>query len=193
MIGSIISGVAGLASGIVGGVKAGKERRKAEQALKDEQAFNESIFNKEYYSDPLERSDNAALLSNLRRMLDKRDKQTAATAAIMGSTSESVVAANEQSGETMSNAMGNISALNSRYKDNVMNRYLNQRSNLYNQQQGVSAQNAQGWSNFMQNGLGAMASGVSSFNNANVNQPLQAPANQGVTVPKVKIPTKFGE
>lgn len=203
MIGAIASVAAGLASSIIGGVKAGKEKRKAEMALQNEQRLNEDLFNKEYYSDPLERSDNAALLNRLRVMLDKQSKQASATAAITGATPESVIAAQENSNNTLSGAMGNIAAMNSKYKENVMNRYLSQKNNLYNQQQGMYGQNAQSWINYMQNGLGAMTSGSASASNALLNNDsrteppqvkyLQSPSNSGVTVPKVKLPTKFGE
>lgn len=203
MIGAIASVAAGLASSIIGGVKAGKEKRKAEMALQNEQQLNENLFNKEYYSDPLERSDNAALLNRLRTMLDKQSKQTSATAAITGATPESVIAAQENSNNTLSDAMGNMAAMNSKYKENVMNRYLSQKNSLYNQQQGMYGQNAQSWTNYMQNGLGTMTSGAASASNTQLNgnggtEPsqvkyLQSPSNPGVTVPKVKLPTKFGE
>lgn len=203
MIGAIASVAAGLASSIIGGVKAGKEKRKAEMALQNEQRLNEDLFNKEYYSDPLERSDNAALLNRLRTMLDKQSKQTSATAAITGATPESVIAAQENSNNTLSDAMGNMAAMNSKYKENVMNRYLSQKNSLYNQQQGIYGQNAQSWTNYMQNGLGTMTSGAASASNTQLNgnggaEPsqvkyLQSPSNPGVTVPKVKLPTKFGE
>lgn len=203
MIGAIASVAAGLASSIIGGVKAGKEKRKAEIALQNEQRLNEDLFNKEYYSDPLERSDNAALLNRLRTMLDKQSKQTSATAAITGATPESVIAAQENSNNTLSDAMGNMAAMNSKYKENVMNRYLSQKNSLYNQQQGMYGQNAQSWTNYMQNGLGTMTSGAASASNTQLNgnggagyspvEYLQSPSNPGVTVPKVKLPTKFGE
>lgn len=202
MIGAIISGAAGLASSVIGGIKAGKERKKASRALRDEQQFNENLFNKEYYSNPLERSDNAAMLKSLRGMLDKQTRQSAATGAVMGSTPEAVMASKEQANETLSNAAGNISAMNSRYKDNVMGRYLNQRNNLYNQKQGVTEQNAQSWTNLMQNGIGTMMGSASSMGRAVLDGAsalgtpggyIQAPSNPGVSVQRVKVPTKFGE
>lgn len=207
MIGAIASTAAGLASSIIGGVKAGKEKRKAELALKNEQQLNENLFNKEYYSDPLERSDNAALLKRLRTMIDNQTRRTSATAAITGATPESVIAAQEKSNEVLSNAMGNIAAMNSQYKTNVMNRYLNQRNSLYNQQQGTAGQNIQSWTNYMQNGLGTMANGALSIGKSLLDKNETAglkgslgmevnpmPSSySNIIIPKVKIPTKFGE
>lgn len=153
MIGSIISGAAGLIGGVIGGIGAGKARKKAQAALNAEKKANENVFNRDYYSDAMTRSDNASLMRNLRTLLDDQTKKTNASAAVTGATPELQAAQKAAANQTLANAAGNISALNSRYKDNVMNRYMNQRNNLSAQQQGIHQQAAQSWSNMMSNGL----------------------------------------
>lgn len=203
MIGAAIAGGLGLASGIFGGIKAAKQRKKAQRALNEEKTYNENLFNREYYSDPLERSDSAALLRNLREGLKERSKSSVATAAVTGATPEAIVAEKEASNKTISDTMGNLGAMNAQYKDNVMNRYLNQRQNLYNQQQQINGQNTQSWTNMMQNGLGTAINSAGSIGKSILNSatpgstpgstPLQAPAIPSVPVPKISYPTKFGE
>lgn len=203
MIGAAIAGGLGLASGLFGGIKAAKQRKKAQRALNEEKTYNENLFNREYYSDPLERSDSAALLRNLREGLKERSKRTTATAAITGATPEAIVAEKEASNKTISDTMSNLGAMNAQYKDNAMNRYLNQRQNLYNQQQHINGQNTQSWTNMMQNGLGTAINSAGSIGKSILNSatpgstpgstPLQAPAIPSVSVPKISYPTKFGE
>lgn len=199
MIGAAITGGLGLLGGLFGGIKAAKQRKKAQRALNEEKTYNENLFNKEYYSDPLERSDSAALLRNLREGLKERSKSSAATAAVTGATPEAVLADKEAGNKTISDTMSNLGAMNAQYKDNVMNRYLNQRQNLYNQQQQINGQNAQSWTNFMQNGLGTAINSAGSIGQTLLNKtvpgstPLPEPAIPGVPVPKISYPTKFGE
>ncbi|WP_102408713.1 virion core protein, T7 gp14 family [Parabacteroides bouchesdurhonensis] len=197
MIGAAITGGLGLLGGLFGGIKAAKQRKKAQKALNEEREYNDSLFNKEYYSDPLQRSDNAALLRNLREGLKDRTKSSASTAAITGATPEAMVAEKEVANKSITDTVSNISAMNTQYKDNVMNRYLNQRQNLYNQQQQINGQNTESWTNYMQNGLSTALNSAGSIGQSMLNTPgstpLQAPVNTGVTVPKINYPTKFGE
>jgi hypothetical protein len=123
---------------------------------------NTALFNREYYADSMNRSDNQALLRNLRGLLNEQAQRSRQSAAITGATPEQQIAQQAAANNTLANAAGNISALNSRYKDNVMNRYLNQRQNLYNQQQGMYSQEAQSWTNMMQNGLNLATAGAGS-------------------------------
>lgn len=160
MLGAAISAGAGLLGGVIGGIGAGKARRKAQSALNAEKTYNDNLFNAEYYSDAMNRSDNASLMRNLRTLLDDQTKKTNATAAVTGATPEMQMAQKAAANQTLSNAAGNISALNSRYKDNVMSRYLNQRQNLFGQQQNIHSQEAQSWTNMMQNGLNSLGAGA---------------------------------
>lgn len=158
MIGSIISGAAGIASGIFGGIKAGKARKQAQASLDQEKAFNENLFNKEYYADAMERSDNVSLMKNMRDMLTQQNKQAQATAVITGGTAEAAAAQKEAANGVLAQSASNIAASNSSYKDNVMNRYLGQRRSLFNQQQDMYNKSAESWSNMMKNGLSAATS-----------------------------------
>lgn len=160
MLGSAISAGAGLLGGLFGGIKAGKERRKAQRALDEEKKYQEDLFNREYYADPMERSDNAALLRSLREGLKERTRQSAGVAAITGATPEAIVAEKEAANNAIADTMSNLGAINQQYKENVMNRYLNQRNNIARQQQQIYGQSAEGWTNMMQNGIYGATSAV---------------------------------
>ena len=117
-------------------------------------------FNKDYYTDATQRSDTQALLGEMRNRLSVDRKQGAATAAVMGSTPEAIAASKQQTSDTIAQATGNIAASNDRYKDNVLNRYNAQRSNLMAQKFGSQAQSAESWGNMAEGGAKTMASGI---------------------------------
>lgn len=180
-IGDVAKGVTGIGTALFGGIKSGKERKKAARALDEargeiekEKAFNDTLFNREYYQDFLQRSENQAALRSLREVM-KRDNQAAAqTAVVTGATQEAVAKQKEVSNQSIGSTISSIAANSSSVRDNVMSRYLNYRNNLTGQVQNVLGQkmnlhnqNAVQWSNLMQNGLNALSSSFSSDKNGN--------------------------
>ena len=159
-IGAAISAASGLVSGVVGGVKAGKAQKQLNAMVDGELAHATNQFNKDYYTDATQRSDTQALLGEMRNRLSVDRKQGAATAAVMGSTPEAIAASKQQTSDTIAQATGTIAASNDRYKDNVLNRYNAQRSNLMAQKFGSQAQSAESWGNMAEGGAKTMASGI---------------------------------
>lgn len=177
--GSIVKGITGIGSSLFGGIKSGKERKKAAKALKEaqeqinqERAFNDTLFNREYYQDFLQRSENQAALRMLRERLKRENQATAQRAVITGATPESMAKAKELSNNTYSDTVSRIAANSSNAKENVMNRYLNFRNNLnkqlqnvYGQKMNLHNQNATQWSNLMQNGLNSLTESFAEADN----------------------------
>lgn len=197
-IGAIAGGL-GLATSIIGGINAGKARKRQQQALNAEKEVVENNYNKDYYQDYTQRSDNQALLKNLKDSLMQNSKAEAGRAAVTGATPEAVAAAKQQASDTLANATGQIAAQGSSYKDNVMNRYMNQRQSLLGQQNRINEQSAASWTNLMQGGLNVAAGSLGSMANAALNTPradiqtapLQEPAMPKLEVSKPVYPTTF--
>lgn len=198
-IGAVTAGL-GLASSVIGGIKAGQQRKKQQEALNNEKEVVENNYNKDYYQDYTQRSDNQMLLKNLKDNLMQTSKAEAGRAAVTGATPEAVAAAKQQSNDTLANATGQIAANGSAYKDNVMNRYMNQRQNLLSQQSNLNQQSAASWTNLMQGGLNVAAGSLGSMANAALNTPradktteaLAAPEMPTLGVSQPKYPTSFG-
>lgn len=180
-IGQAAKGVVGLGSALFGGIKSGKERKKAAKALKQsqeeidkEKAFNDILFNREYYQDFLQRSENQAALKMLRDRLKRQNEATAQTAVITGATPEATAKQKEISNEAYGNVVSSVAANSSSAKDSVMNRYLNyrrglnlQKSGLYNQEMNLHNQSARQFANLMQNGLNTLSSSFTGDGNGN--------------------------
>lgn len=180
-IGDIAKGVTGIGTAIFGGIKGGKERKKAAKALKEgqaevnrEKAFNDTLFNREYYQDYMQRSENQSALKVLRDRMRRENAETAQTAVVMGATPEAVAKQKEITNSIMGDTVSQIAANSSSFRDNVMNRYLNYRDslngqmqNLLGQKSNLHTQNAMQWSNLMQNGLNSLASSFQPDSNGN--------------------------
>lgn len=171
-IGNIAKGVTGIGTALFGGIKSGKERKKAAKALREaqeqisrEQAFNDTLFNREYYQDFLQRSENQSAIKMLRDHMKRENESAAQTAVITGATPEAVAKQKEISNEAVGNTISKVAANSSSVRDNVMNRYLNYRANLngqlqsaLNQKMNLHNQNAIQFANLMQNGLNTLSS-----------------------------------
>ena len=126
-IGQAAKGVVGLGSALFGGIKSGKERKKAAKALKQsqeeidkEKAFNDILFNREYYQDFLQRSENQAALKMLRDRLKRQNEATAQTAVITGATPEAKAKQKEISNQANGNVVSTVAANSSSPKHAVM-------------------------------------------------------------------------
>lgn len=175
-ISDAVKGVTGLGTALWGGIKSGKERKKAAKALEQagrevnqEQAWNDIWFNKEYYQDYMQRSEVQAALKALRDRLKRQSATDAQKAVMTGATPEAIAKDRELENDAYSNTLSAIAASSSNVKDRVMNRYLNYRQGLMGQKMGIYGQkmnlhneNARQWANLMGNGLNTLANSASS-------------------------------
>ena len=178
-IGDAVKGITGLGIGLWGGIKAGKERKKAAKALRQaegeierEKAWNEVLFNREYYQDYLQRSEAQAALKAMRDRMKRQSDTAAQKAVVVNATPEAVAKEKELENEAYGKVASAIAANGSQVKDQVMNRYLNyrrglegQRMGLYGQNMNLHQQNARQWANLMNNGLSGLTGATSSSGN----------------------------
>ena len=117
---------------IFNGIKARKQRKAAEkeqknalQALDSQQTQLDNLFNSEYYGDYINRSDNQALLKNLRKQTQQLNQQTLTQSAVTGATPEAIAAQQKNNAETIGNTYSAIAANGAQWKNNVLNNYIN--------------------------------------------------------------------
>ena len=88
--------IAGLGASVVGnvfgGIKTAEIAKKQQESLDNEKAYSESLFNKEYYQDELNRSENASYLRQLQNNQNENTVKAQRTAAITGATPEATAA-----------------------------------------------------------------------------------------------------
>jgi hypothetical protein len=148
-IGSSVNAALGIANSIA----AADASAKARKQLKAGDAFNENMFNKQYYQDMMDRSEVQSALNLQRKNDAMQAQQDAAQAAVMGATPEVQAAMQQQRNQGIANTIAQIAANTSAYKDAILGNYQNAKNNYFNamgnsymnQSQQETNAAAQGW------------------------------------------------
>lgn len=143
MIGTLIGAGLSLAGSIYGGVKAARERRRAQQRTQQELRDNENWYNRRYYEDATNRADANYMLTKVGEAVRNRNKAARGRAAIMGGTDDAVAAAQERNAEATADTAGKIVAANEARKDKIEQQYQANKSNIRAQQNAYDLQSAQ--------------------------------------------------
>lgn len=165
-IGAVQAG-AGAIIGAANQIAAGVHAKQARNQLKASDAFNENMFNKQYYQDMMDRSEVQSALNLQRKNDAAQAQQDMAQAAVMGATPEVQAAMQQQRNQGMANTIAQIAANASAYKDAILGNYQNAKNNYFNamnnsyMQQSANETKASeaGW-NMAANGLSTMAKGL---------------------------------
>ena len=96
MIGSIIGVATGIGSSIFGGIARARAARKAKRQLETRKAENAAWYNREYNADETQRADSQRLINKMQDRIRERNKQAAATQAVVGGSEESTSASNQE-------------------------------------------------------------------------------------------------
>lgn len=163
MIATAATAAMGLASGIMGGIKAGKQRQAMQSALDAQKADNQSFHDVNYYSNALLRQDSQNMIAQLRDTLNTRAKRSKSMGAITGATQEQQLAEREQDNNVITNVYRDVNARSQQYKDNVLARYQAQKNALATQQANLYNTQAQGGEQLMSNGIGLLTKSFSSL------------------------------
>lgn len=165
-IGAVQAG-AGVILGAANQIAAGVHAKKARNQLKASDAFNENMFNKQYYQDMMDRSEVQSALNLQRKNDAMQAQQDMAQAAVMGATPEVQAAMQQQRNQGMANTIAQIAANVSAYKDAILGNYQNAKNNYFkamgdsymNQSQQESNAAAQGWK-MAADGAGTIVKGL---------------------------------
>lgn len=148
MLPSIISSVAGAAGGIAGIIKSNQAAQQAREEQRKRDAFNKSMFNRQYYQDALSRSDTQNMLRNYRETMREAIKNQQNTAVVTGETPEAVAATKRNNAKAYADAVAGITAQNSARKDAALANYQKMSNQSYADWLKLYQGDAQNWSNF---------------------------------------------
>lgn len=148
MLPSIISSVAGAAGGIAGIIKSNQATQQAREEQRKRDAFNKSMFNRQYYQDALSRSDTQNMLRNYRETMREAIKNQQNTAVVTGETPEAVAATKRNNAKAYADAVAGITAQNSARKDAALANYQKMGNQSYADWLKLYQGDAQNWSNF---------------------------------------------
>lgn len=172
---------AGLAGGVMGGIKSAKAA-KAQQKLVDQQrARNEAWYNRNYYQNYLDSKEAQSAIKRVEDTLRRRNQEAQATAAVTGGTPEAVLAQQENDQKLMGDVVGNLAARGDAIKRQV------DAQNQYNENALAQQQAAQyrieeaGGSQLMSSGLSMIGSALSLLDGTGINS--DAEKAKGVKAP----------
>lgn len=154
---SLVMAGLGLAGGIAGSVMSSEKAVDAEKKMREQEAFNRSLYSQQYYQDILNRSDTQNMLRKLRDGLKKNSKQIENAAVVSGATPEAVAAAKSDNAQAYADAIANIAASDSQRKDAALANYQNMQNSTYSNWVNTYNQYASNWTNFASQAFGAGA------------------------------------
>jgi hypothetical protein len=143
MIGAIAGQALKLGGTIAGGISSMKAMRQVQADLARRQRENQDWYNMRYNEDATQRADAQRVLEMTRQAIQNRNRQAAATQAVMGGTNESVAAERAANAQAMSDAASQIALAGDKRKDAIENQYMTQRDKLADAQNELRTQKAQ--------------------------------------------------
>lgn len=105
--------------GIFGGMKASKAMKNVRNNLQERQQANEAWYNRRYNEDATQRADAQRILTRTEDAIRNRNRQAAATQAVMGGTEESVAAAKAAGNQVLADATAQVAANAEARKDQI--------------------------------------------------------------------------
>ena len=178
MIGSIISAVAGLGSGIFGAIESSRNAKLAQDQMRERDDFNRAMFNRQYYQDALSRNDTQNFLRTLRNDMRQAVEQQNNAAVITGQTPEAIAATKEANAKAYADAIAGIDATNSARKDQALATHQAAQNQAFADWAKNYNQQSQNWSNFASQAFGIGMQGV-----AGVADGLYKPATAATPTP----------
>lgn len=123
MIGSIIGAGLSAVGSIFGGISASKAMKKVKGNLESQKQANEDWFNRRYNEDATQRADAQRAITQTEERLKNRNRQAAATQAVMGGTEESVAAEKAANAQASADLASQIAAGAEARKDRIEQTY----------------------------------------------------------------------
>lgn len=159
----IAQGAQGLIQGVIGQSVAADRNRRALKQLKASDAFNENMFNKQYYQDMMDRSEVQSALNLQRKNDAAQAQQDMAQAAVMGATPEVQAAMQQQRNQGMANTIAQIAANTSAYKDAILGNYQNAKNKYFDDMHQHYIDRGQQYMDLAQQGWGSVSKGATTF------------------------------
>lgn len=119
---AITTGIA-LAGKAIGGIVNRHANRKAEKILQQQKQNNRSIFDRAYYEDALQRSENQHALTKTAELLRDSYNNAKGRQAIMGGTTDSLTATRAANADAIAKTTGQMAASASDKRDSALRTY----------------------------------------------------------------------
>lgn len=120
----LIGSAIGAAGSIFGGISASKAMKRAKKNVEAQRKKNQDWYDRRYNEDATQRADAQRILTQTEESIKQRNKQAAGSAAVMGGTDESVVAAKAANNQALADATSQIAANAEARKDNIEATYM---------------------------------------------------------------------
>ena len=166
MIGAIVGAATGLASSIYGGIASARAARKQKNEIVRQKEANKAWYERRYNEDATQRGDAQRLLTKTREAYEKRNREAAATQAVVGGSDESVAATREANAKGLADTASQINAASEARKDSVEESYRNQDQQLAGQLSALEAQRSANIANATSQAIGAAAQLGSAFDDS---------------------------
>lgn len=142
MIGSLIGAGLSAAGSIFGGIKASQALKKVQGNIEQQKADNEAWYNRRFNEDATQRADAQRILTKTEESIKNRNKQAAASAAVMGGTEESVAAAKAANSQALAEATSQIAVNADARKDQIESSYQQRKAGFDGQLNSIEQQKA---------------------------------------------------
>lgn len=163
-LGSAIGGAMKIGGAIFGGISQARAAKKVKENIEGQQQENQDWYDRRYNEDMTQRADAQRLLSLTEESIRNRNKQAAATAAVMGGTNESLAAQRAANAASLTDTMSQIAVTADARKDAIENQYRAKSENLNASLNDLETKKAENISAAIQ-GVAGAAADVASIDN----------------------------
>lgn len=170
MTGAILGAAGSVGSALFSGIKSARAARKAKQQVEQQKAENTAWYNRRYNEDGTQRADAQRLLRRTQEAITNRNKDAAATQAVVGGTEESVAATKKANANALSETASAINANAEARKDDIESSYRSQDSALNNQLNNMELQRSQNIANAGSQAIAAFGKIASALDTAGVGE-----------------------
>lgn len=137
ILGSAIGGALGIGASIFGGISASKAMKKVKRNIERQMKENQNWYDRRYNEDATQRADAQRILTMTNENIRQRNQAAAGSAAVMGSSEESIAAAKAANNQALADATSQIAVNGERRKDQIESQYLQTKSDLNQQLQNL--------------------------------------------------------
>lgn len=159
----ILSGVAGLASGIVGGIKSANAAKEQQRLINEQEQKNREWYNRNYYQNYMDSTEAQAAMKRVEDTLKRQNEQARAAQVVMGGTPEAALAQQQANNEVLADTATGLAAQSTARKANVDAVNLQNENNIMQQRIGQAQATESGNASLMSSGLGLIGSALSLY------------------------------
>ena len=130
ILGSAIGGALGIGASIFGGISASKAMKKVQRNIEGQMKENQNWYDRRYNEDATQRADAQRILTMTNENIRQRNQAAAGSAAVMGSSEESIAAAKAVNNQALADATSQIAVNGERRKDQIESQYMQTKQEL---------------------------------------------------------------